>query len=80
LPFFVVVLIATALIVMLSGWAQGAWTALLRALIAMVILQGGYAAGIVLRSLARSLRERRAAPGNVAQACAAQLSNEPKRR
>jgi uncharacterized membrane protein len=63
-----------------SNWSQGTAAAVLQAAITVVVLQVGYAAGIVLRSLWRSLRGRRAAPGEAVQRRAVPLHNEPKRR
>jgi hypothetical protein len=80
LPAFVIALLAAAVIVLFASWSQGTAAALLQAVIAVVVLQGGYAAGIVIRSLRGSLRGRRAAPGEVVQRRAVPLHNEPKRR
>jgi hypothetical protein len=80
LPVFIVALIAAAVVVLFSSWSQGAGAAVLQAVIAVVILQGGYAAGVVLRSLARSLRGRQSEPGKVVQRRAMPVPNEPKQR
>jgi ABC-type amino acid transport system permease subunit len=80
LPVFVIALIATVLIVLVGSWSQGAGQALLQAVIAAVILQSGYVAGVVLRSVARSLRRKQGEAGKVVQRRAVQVPNEPKRR
>lgn len=80
LPIFVIALLAAAVIVLVASGSQGAGPAVLQAIVTVVILQVGYVAGIVLRSLARSLRERRAPPPEVVQRRVVQLPNEPKQR
>ena len=59
LLIFIVVLLGAAAIVAISTLAQGAGGAALNAVLAVVILQVGYAAGIVLRAAIRSLRGRK---------------------
>lgn len=78
LPIFVIALIAAAVIVLIGGWSEGAGVALMRAVVAVVILEAGYAAGIVLRSVARALRGRRPEP--VQRRAAVPLPNEPKQQ
>lgn len=80
LPLFVIALMAAALIVLAATWSQGAAAALLLAVIAVVILQAGYAAGVVLRSVVRSLRGRQREPGKIVQRRGVQVPDEPKRR
>jgi hypothetical protein len=55
-PFFVLVLLGAIVIVVLCVPAQGAVSTLLDALVTVVVLQVGYAAGIVLRAALRSFR------------------------
>lgn len=80
LPVFVIALIGAAVVVMLSNWSQGGGTALLWAVIAVVSLQSGYAAGIVVRSLLRSLRGRGPQQAGVVQQRVVQLQDKPKQR
>lgn len=80
LPIFVIALLAAAVIVLVASGSQGAGPAVLQAIVTVVILQVGYVAGIVLRSLARSLREQRTPPGKTVQRRAVQVPNEPKQR
>jgi hypothetical protein len=61
LMVFVVVLIGAAVIAAGASLGQGGGAALLHAVIAVVALQVGYVAGLVLRTAARSLRQRPAA-------------------
>jgi hypothetical protein len=55
-PFFVLVLLGAMVIAVLSVPAQGTASTLLNALIAVVVLQVGYGAGIILRAALRPLR------------------------
>jgi hypothetical protein len=55
-PFFVLVLLGTTIIAAVSFPAQGLVNSLLNALIAVVALQVGYVAGILLRASLRSFR------------------------
>lgn len=78
LPIFIIALIAASVIVLFANWPHGAGAALLQAVIAVVVLQCGYAAGILSRSLMRSLRGGRPASDKVVQRRAVPLPNEPK--
>jgi uncharacterized membrane protein len=80
LPVFVAALLAAAVVALFGGWSQRPSAALLQAVIAVVLLQVGYVAGVVLRSVARSLRRRQGEPGKPVQGRAVQLPNEPKQR
>lgn len=80
LPIFVIALMATALIVLAATWPQGAGAALLPAVITVVILQAGYAAGVVLRSVVRSLQRKLREPAKIVQRRGVQVPDEPKRR
>src|ERR1700680_148965 len=55
-PFFVLVLLGAMVIAIVSVPAQGTASTLLNALVAVVVLQVGYAVGIILRAALRSLR------------------------
>jgi|SRR5580704_7288766 hypothetical protein len=55
-PFFVLVLLGAMVIAVVSVPAQGTASTLLNALVAVVVLQVGYAVGIILRAVLRSLR------------------------
>jgi hypothetical protein len=59
LLIFIVVLLGAAAIVGVSTLAQGVSGAALNAVLAVVILQIGYAGGIVLRAAIRSARGRK---------------------
>jgi len=59
LPIFIVVLLGAAAIVAISTLAQGAGGAALNAVLAVVILQVGYAGGMVLRAAVRFARGRK---------------------
>jgi len=58
LMIFIGVLVGAALVAFIGTGSQGAAAALLNALIAIVTLQVGYAAGLVLRAAIRSLQRR----------------------
>src|SRR5215471_9663756 len=58
LMIFIGVLVGAALVAFIGTGSQGAGAALLNALIAIVTLQVGYAAGLVLRAAIRSLQRR----------------------
>ena len=55
-PFFVLVLLGAMVIAVVSVPAQGTASTLLNALVAVVVLQVGYAVGIILRAVLRSYR------------------------
>jgi len=55
-PFFVLVMLGATIIAAVSLPAEGVMNSLVNALIAVVVLQVGYAAGIVLRATLRSFR------------------------
>jgi hypothetical protein len=59
---FVGVLVGAAAVAILGSAPQGVEADLLHALVAVVTLQVGYAAGLVLRAAIRSLHKR-SAPG-----------------
>jgi membrane protein implicated in regulation of membrane protease activity len=58
LMLFVAVLAGAAVIALAAGAAEGVGAALLDAVIAVVTLQIGYAVGLALRAVVRSLRKR----------------------
>ncbi len=64
LPFFIVILLGAAAIAGIGSGAHGAIAALVNAVAAVVILQVGYAAGVVGRAVVRAWRSRR---GNAAR-------------
>jgi hypothetical protein len=59
LPIFIIVLFGAAAIVAAGALTQGAGRAALSAVLTVVILQVGYAGGIVLRAAVRSARGRK---------------------
>jgi hypothetical protein len=59
LLFFIAILLGAAAIVVISTLAQGGSGTLLNAVVAVITLQVGYAAGIALRAAVRSRLGRR---------------------
>jgi hypothetical protein len=55
-PLFVLVLLGALVVVVVSVPADGTLSTLLDVLITMVVLQVGYAAGVILRAALRSFR------------------------
>lgn len=56
---FVIVLVVAAIIVVVSTWSQSAADILLNVVLALVALQVGYAAGLMVRAMLHSWRHGR---------------------
>ena len=80
LTVMAVVMLAASVVALVARWGHGAWSALLEAVIVVLLLQIGYAAGVVLRASTRPLRERRGEPREPVRGRAVRLPNEPKQR
>ena len=76
LMVFVVVLFGAAAIGIATGASHGIGTALRDALVAVVVLQIGYVAGLVLRSIGRVLRKGTLARARHDQPVAAPLGEK----
>lgn|SRR5690348_13808635 len=78
LPVFLAILISGALIAGVASAAEGFGSALLAALVAVIALEVGYVAGLILRATGRARSKKAAARGAGKAPVSARLG--PKRR